>query len=99
MSRKGCATTTFDLEDRTSNNLFQCSTNPFMSDYSPEKVGPRHLEPKSFNDEKTFGSKFSIPDLDENENLKAHLAKKEAINRRFYKEREEVIMKNYEEKQ
>lgn len=26
---------TFGLEGRTSNNIFQLSTNPFMSDYSP----------------------------------------------------------------
>ena len=54
------------MGDRNSNNLFQCSTNPFMSDYSPEKVRPKHLEPESFNDEKTSSSKFTVPDPNEN---------------------------------
>lgn len=88
----------FSLEDRTSNNLFHLSTNLFMSDYSPKKVRCRHLEPESFNDEKTSGSKFTITDPNENGNLKAQLAEQEAINRGFQKEREEVITKEYEEK-
>ena len=87
----------FSLENRTRNNIFQHSTNPFSSDYSPEKVRPRHLEPESFNDEKTSGSEFTIPDPDENEILRAQLAKQEVIDKRFQKEREEVITKNYEE--
>ena len=87
------------LDDRNSNNLFQCSTNPFMSDYSPKKVRPKHLEPESFNDEKTSSFEFTIPNPDESDILRIQLAKQEAIDRRFQKEREEKIMKAYEEKQ
>ena len=58
------------LDERNSNNLFQHSTNPFMLDYSPKKVRPEHLEPESFNDEKTSSSKFTIPNPDENEILR-----------------------------
>ena len=70
-----------------------------MSYYSPEKVRPKHLEPESFNDEKTSSSEFTIPDPKENEILRIQLAQQEAIDRRFQKEREKKIMKAYEEKQ
>ena len=60
-----------------------------MLDYSPKKVSSKNLEPESFNDEKTSSSKFTIPDPDENEILRMQLAGKEAINRKFQKEREE----------
>ena len=89
----------FGREGRASNNLFQHSTNPFASDFSPEEVRPRHLDPESYNDEKTTGSEFTIPDPDENEILRAQLAKKEATNKRFRKEKEERVMKVYQEKQ
>lgn len=98
MSRKGCSTTCTQ-GDKNSNNIFQRSTNPFISDYSLEKVRPKHLELESFNDEKTSSSKFTVLDANENEILRVQLAKKEAIDRRFQKEGEEKIMKAYEEKQ
>ena len=69
-----------------------------MLDYLPRKVRPKNLEPKSFNDEKTSSSKFTFPNPNENEILRIQLAEKEAIDRRFQKEREEKIMKSYEEK-
>ena len=87
------------LGDGNRNNLFQYSTNPFMSNYSPRKVRPKHLEPESFNDEKTTNSKFMVPDPNENEILRIQLVEQEATDRSFQKEREEKIMKAYEEKQ
>lgn len=41
-----------------------------MLDCSPEKVRPKHLDPKSFNDEKITGSEFTVPNPDENEMLR-----------------------------
>lgn len=72
--------------------------NPFLSNYSQEEVRPRHVDPESFNDEKTASFEFTIPDPDEIKILKMQLVEKEAINKKFQKEREEKIMKSYEEK-
>lgn len=90
---------TLSLDDRHSNNIFQHSTNSFMSDYSLERLRRKHLETEIFNDEKTSSFEFTIPYPDENEILRMQLAEKEAFDRKFQKEREENIMKSYEEKQ
>ena len=70
-----------------------------MLDSSLKGARPRHLEPKSFSDDKTSSSDFTIPDPDEIEVLRRQLAEQEAIDRRLHKEREENIMKAFEEKQ
>ena len=87
-----------NLDKRNSNNLFQWSTNPFLSDFSQEEVGPKHLDPESFNDEKTASSEFTIPDLDEIEILRMQLVEQESINKKLQKEGEERIIKAFEEK-
>ena len=58
-----------------------------------------HLDPESFNDGKTTSSEFTIPDPNEIEVLRMQVAKEEAIKRKFQKEREEKVIKAYEEKQ
>ena len=72
-----------NLGAKSSNDLFPESRNPTMIDHSPERIRPRHLEPKIFYDGKTSSSKFTIPDSDENENLKMHLVEQENIDRKF----------------
>ena len=70
-----------------------------MSDSSLKGTRPRHLEPKSFSDDKTSSSDFTILDQDEIEILRRQLVEQEAIDRRLQKEREEKIMKAFQEKQ
>ena len=86
------------MGDRNSTNTCQHSKNRFESDYSPERPIPKHLEPKSFNDVKTSGSEFTIPDSDEIQILEAECAEQEAIKRRKQQAREELIKKNHEKK-
>ena len=85
--------------DRNSTNTHQRSTKPFASDFSPERTIPRHLEPKSFNEDKTSDSKLTIPDPNELLVLREKCAEQEAITRRCIKAREEQITNNFEEKQ
>ena len=67
------------MGDRNSMNTRQRSTNPFESDYSPERPIPKHLEPESFNDVKTSGSEFTVPDFDEIRILEVECAEQESI--------------------
>ena len=69
-----------------------------MLDYSPKKVRPKHLDLESFNEDKTSNSEVIVPDSKEIQTLREQLVEQEAIDRIFQKEREEKIMKSYEEK-
>ena len=69
-----------------------------MLDSSLKRTRSRHLEPKSYSDERTSSSNFIIPDPNEIDLLRMQLVEKEAIDRRSQKEREENIMKSFEEK-
>ena len=87
------------LDARNNNNLFQHSRNPFLLDLSPKKIIPRHLEPESCTDAKTSSYEFTIPNLNEMDLLRMQLTDEEFIDRRLQKEREESIIKAFEEKQ
>ena len=84
--------------DRNSTNTRQRSTNPFESDYSPERQIPNYLELENFNDAKTSGSDFTVPDSDEIQILEAQCAEQEAIRRKRQQVRDELIRKNHEKK-
>ena len=86
------------MGDRNSTNTRQNSTNPFESNYSPERSIPKRLELESFNDVKTSGSEFTVPDSDEIHILEAECAEQEAIKRRKQQAREELIQKHREKK-
>ena len=69
-----------------------------MSDHSPKRTRHKHLEPESCNDERTTSFEFTIPNPNRVNILRMQLVEKEAIDRRLQREREEVIMKDFEEK-
>ena len=56
---------TSNLNARNLDNSHQHSKSPPMSDSSLKRIRPRHLEPESFSDDKTFSSNFIVPGLDE----------------------------------
>ena len=87
------------MGDRNSMNTCQCSTNPFESDYSPERIAPRHLEPERFNEDKTSDSELTVPNPNELLILREKCAEQEAENRQRLKARDEEITKHFEEKQ
>ena len=73
--------------DRNSTNTCQHSINPFESDYSPERIVPRHLELESFNEDKTSDSELNAPDPNELLVLREKCVEQEANNRKFLKVR------------
>ena len=91
-------TCALDMGDRNSMNTCQHSTNPFESDYSLERIIPRHLEPEIFNEDKTFDSELIVPDPNELLVLREKCVEQEANIRRCRKAKEEKITRHVKEK-
>ena len=87
-----------NLNNRSHEKYLQHSKIPPMLDSSLKRTKPRHLELESFSDERTSSLDFIVPDPYEIDILGMQLAEQEAIDRRLQKEREEKIMKAFEEK-
>ena len=74
-----------NLNNRGLDNSLQHRKILTMSDSSLKRIRPRHLEPKSFSDDKTSSLDFIVPDPKDIDFLRMQLVEQEAIDRRLQK--------------